>query len=112
MANEIDGYRQRLIDIKKMSDAGERNKAYIDLEAELGASGCGKDMSVGERDAEHVRSINQALQTLTMIDMCKTAREGYDMATNISRKSSICFWLASAIALLSAVAAWVAALRN
>jgi len=38
---EIGQCRQRLIDIGKMPDPGKRNKAYIALAAELGASGPG-----------------------------------------------------------------------
>ena len=114
--NEIEVYRQKLIEIRKIDDSGERNKAYIGLAAELGASGCGGDRPPGERDAEHIRSINQALQTATMIDLSKTAAQGYDMAINASRSASKQFCIAATIALLSAVAAWaavvVSALRN
>jgi hypothetical protein len=108
---EIEGYNQRKIDIKNISDPGERNKAYIELESELGASGCGRDMPPGDRDAEHIRSINQAIQTRVMIDICKTATEGYEMATKANRNACINFWIAAAIAFLSALAAWIAAIR-
>lgn len=112
---EIAECRQRLIDIKGMSDSGERNKAYIELAAELGASGCGRDMPPGERDVEHIRGINRALQTASIIDMCRTATQGYEMATEASKSASKQFrmtagvTIASAVAAsLSAAAAWVA----
>lgn len=95
---EIEACRQRLIDIKKMPNSGERNKAYIELEAELGASGCGGDMPPGERDAEHVRSINQALQTATMV--------------NASARNFRIAIVAAIAAVLSALAAWVAVLSR
>jgi hypothetical protein len=74
---DIKQARKRLIEIKDIKDSGERNIAFIELGKELGAVGCPKDMSVGERDAEHVRSIHQALQTATMIDMCKIANRNF-----------------------------------
>ena len=86
---EIEQYRQRLIAIRKMPTSGERNRAYIDLAAELGASGPGRDMPPGEKEAAYIASINQALQTLTMIDMCKTAAQGYEMATKASEDASL-----------------------
>ena len=90
---KIEEYRQRLVEIKKLPDSGDRNKAFIKLAADVGASGCPKDMpTTGERDAEHIRSIHQALQTATMIDMCKTASRNYK------------------IALIAAIAAWAAVL--
>ncbi len=97
---KIEADRQRLIDIKKMPNSGEKNKAYIELEAKLGASGCGRDIPPGERDAEHIRSINQALQTAVMVDMCKTASKNYKIAIT-----------AAIIALLSALAAWAAIVK-
>lgn len=123
---EIQQYRQRLIDIRKMRDSREKNKAYIELAAEVGASPPAGGMSVGEKEAVYVRNINQALQTATMIDMCKTAAQGYEMATKASEDASIAsksaskqFWIAAGIALfsalaacLSAVASWVAVGRN
>ena len=106
--NEIEVCRQKLIEIRKIEDSGQRNKAYIELAAELGAGGCGGDRPPGERDAEYIRSINQALQTATMIDLCKTAEQGYDMAITSSRSASRQSWIAASIALLSAIAAWAA----
>ncbi len=61
---------------------------------------------------ELIRNIHQALQTASMVYMCKTATEGYEMATKVSRNACINFWIAAAIAVLSAVAAWVAVLSR
>jgi len=62
------------------------------LEADLEASNCLKDMpTTGGKDAEHVRSIQQAIQTITMVDMCKIAARN--------------FWIAVVAAI---AAAWVA----
>ena len=96
---EIEKYRQRLVEIKKLSDSGERNKAYIDLITIVGASGCGGDKPTAQRDAENIASIHQALKTATMVNMCKTAAKNYKIAIT-----------ASIIALLSALAAWAAVL--
>ena len=100
--------KQRLIDIKNMSNPRardkayrERDKAYIELEAELGASGCGGGTILPkEREAEHIRSINQALQTAAMIDMCKTAARNFWIAI-----------VAAIAAVVSAVAAWAAIVK-
>jgi len=76
MAHEgIEQYRQRLIGIGKIPNSGERNKAYIELAAEVGASGPGRDMRPGERDAAYIRNINHALQTATMIHTSKSASQ-------------------------------------
>lgn len=113
MAHEqIEQYRQRLIDIGKLPTSGERNKAYIELATELGASGPGRDMQPGEKEAAYKAGINQALQTLAMIGMCETAARGYEMATKASKSASKQFWIAAAIAFASAVAAWLAAFYN
>ena len=99
---EIEGQNQRLIDIKNMSNPREKDKAYIELEAELGASGCGGgNILPKEREAEHIRSINQALQTAAMIDMCKTAARNYKIALT-----------ATIIAILSMLGAWAAVLAR
>ena len=94
---EIEQYRQRLLEIGKLSGSGERNKSYIELRKAVGASGCGGDKPTAERDALNIVSIHQALQTATMIDMCKTSSRNYKIAI-----------AASIAAVLSALAAWVA----
>lgn len=97
---EIEGHKQRLVDIKNMSHVGERNEAYIELGAKLGASGCGSNLLPAEREVEHIRGINQALQTATMIDMCAIAARNFWVAI-----------IATIIALISALAAWSAIVK-
>lgn len=110
---EIEECRQRLIVIKKMPESGERNKAYIELATELGASGPGRDMeTVGERDAEYIRGINQALQTASIINMCKTATQGYKMAVEASKSACRQFRITAGVAIASAAAAWIAVLLS
>lgn len=80
---KIEKYRQRLVDIvKKETDSEKRNKAFIGLAREVGASNYpgGMLLEIAERDADHIRSIHQALQTATMIDMCKTANRNFVIA--------------------------------
>lgn len=106
---EIEKYRQRLIKIRNLDSSGERNKAYIELSAELGASGPGRDTSPGESQAVYIQSINHAIQTATMIEMCRTATDGYEMATKATSRASKQSWISAAIAFISAVAAAVSA---
>jgi hypothetical protein len=116
---EIERYRQRMVEVKRIPNSGDRNKAFIELEMEIGASGCGKDMPTGERDVQHIASIHQALQTASMVNMCSAATNGYKIATQASKNARIHFWVAAAIAFLSALAAagsaavaWIAVMRN
>lgn len=77
---EIEKYRQRLVDIvKKEANSEKRGKAFIELTQEVGAGGYPESMplEVLEQDAEYIRSIDQALQTATMINMCKTANRNF-----------------------------------
>ena len=62
--------------------------------------------------SELIRNIHQALQTATMINMCKTATQGYEIATKAIRNAFIYSCIATIIALICAAAAWVAAIRN
>lgn len=62
--------------------------------------------------SEIIRNIHQALQTASMVNMCKTAAEGYEIATKASRNARIHFWIAAAISFICAAAAWVVAIRN
>ena len=68
--------------------------------------------SIEATESQLVFNIHQAIQTASMVNMCETATEGYEMATKTSNKACINFWIAAGIAFLSAVAAWVAAFRN
>ena len=110
---EMQSHYQRLIEIMQISDSGDRNKAIIQLRYTLGASYCGKDPgSIGERDSQNIAAIHQALQTASMISMCKTAGNSYEMGKQAMNKATATWWTAAAIAFLSMVAAWVAALRT
>jgi len=121
---QIEAYRQRLNDgTTKCSDKKPESGIKEELEKlarEVGASTCvlwvhPTSSSIRSSDAdtsELIRNIHQALQTASMVNMCKTATEGYEMATKVSRNACINFWIAAAIAFLSAVAAWVAVLSK
>jgi len=120
---EIEVYRKRLNELTaQCSDDKPEQKisqALKELAREVGASTCvffvhpvsGSRTGVADT-SELIRNIHQALQTASMVNMCKTATEGYEMATKVSRNACINFWIAAAIAFLSAVAAWVAVLSR
>lgn len=96
---EIQQKKQRLIDIQKMSDSnqGKRYRALRDLAIEVGASTISTYHQKPANEGELADNIHQALQTATMIDMCKTASRNYVIAL-----------IATIIALGSAVALWIA----
>ncbi|MHC4394427.1 MAG: hypothetical protein ACYS1A_02115 [Planctomycetota bacterium] len=114
---EIEVYRQRLaqikIDLKGKSKREQRITELLSLAMEVGAStGRQRADDGGVDPVGLVNNIHIALQTAAVIDMCKTATEGYEMATKANRNACINFWIAAAIAFLSAVAAWVVALSR
>lgn len=128
---EIEAYRQRLNTLTaECSDEkpeGRIHKELKDLAREVGASTRvlwihPTSSSIRTTDAdtpELIRNIHQALQTASMVNMCRTATEGYEIATEASKsaakaskRASIQFWIAASVALASMVAAWVAAIRN
>jgi len=121
--NEIEAYRKRLNELTaQCSDKEPEKGAYAKLKQlarEVGASTCvfwvrptGGCRSTDADTSELIRNIHQAVQTASMANMCQRARQGYEMAANASKSASKQFWMAAAIAFLSAVAAWVAAFRN
>ena len=59
--------------------------------------------------SELMQNIHQALQTASMVNMCRTASQGYEMATKASKSASRTFWIAAAIASVSALAACASA---
>jgi hypothetical protein len=77
---KIEQCRRKLVEVIKLPDSGERNKAFIELRKEVGASGCRGDMPTAAMDAENIESIHYALQTASMIDMCKTSNKNYKIA--------------------------------
>jgi len=108
---EIREKRGELNRILKEEDAGPRLEKLQPFAKEVGASitrmgfapylGDGVPISRNIiTEDEIVHNIAQALQTWTMVDMCKTAARNFWIAV-----------IASLIALLSMIAAWVAVLR-
>ena len=126
---EIEAYRQRLNTLTAQCSNEEQEKTIRpelqELAREVGASRwvlyvSGDKHMTGEADTSIlIHNIHQALQTASMANMCGRAREGYKIATQTSkwavkasRRVSIQFWIAAAIAIISAVAAWVAAIKT
>ncbi len=127
---EIEAYRRQLNELTaQCSEEKPESRIYNELKQlarKVGASTCvfwvrpaGGCRSTDADTSELIRNIHQALQTASMANMCKTAAQGYEMATKASKDASMAsksaskqFWIAAAIAFLSAVAAWVAAFRN
>lgn len=113
---EIEQKRERLVEIKKIKDSGEKNIAIIELIREVGAAGCAAmPETFRERDALNIASIHQALQTATMVNMCKSAAKGYEVAVNASESAkksgkamAVIAIIALILALISALAAWAA----
>ena len=68
---EIESYRQQLIETRKIKDNEERNIALIAIRDAVGASGCGGDKPWPERDAQNIASIQEALKTAAMINKAK-----------------------------------------
>ncbi len=99
---EFEKYRQRHVEIQKIEEQKERFKALQDLAKEVGASTQGLSM-FGDSDREGVSegnlvaNIHNALQTATMVDVCKTASRNFFIAL-----------IAAGAALFSALAAWIA----
>lgn len=121
--NEIEQHRAKLAQILRQNDAKQKWEQARDLALEIGtpvwpsntkdlgqlpqdpgAAQLMRDMWFrDEREAataEIARNIHLALQTATMIDMCRTANRNGWVAL-----------IASVIAFLSMVAAWLATIR-
>ena len=128
---EVEAYRKRLNELtSKCSDGKPEGKIREELKKlarEVGASTYifyvdttyGKGTTALADTSELIRNIHQALQTASMVNMCRTATQGYEIATeasrsatDASRKATIHFWIMTIIACASMVAAWVAAYRN
>ena len=109
---EIAGYRQRLRNILNKEDTDQRLGELEQLAKEVGAgyvhteiaatitteTAKEKETSILQNpisESELVLNINNALQTETMIDMCKTASRNYWITL-----------VAAIAAVLSALAAW------
>jgi hypothetical protein len=95
--NDTKKYKRKLVEIQKEEQAGVRLNKLTDLAKEVGASTTRMVRYTDEplasnkiTETEIVQNIEVALQTASMIDMCKLAL------------------IAAVAALLSALAAWVA----
>ncbi len=93
---EIEDRRKDLLDILQKRPE-DQNQPLRDLAVKVGAQQPNAS-GVEFRDMI-VNNINHALQTASMIDMCKTSAKNYKIAIT-----------AAIIALLSALAAWAAVL--
>jgi len=118
---EIEEYRKRLNDLtQKCSDNHPESRISEELKKlawEVGASTkvfyvgplSGKGITGDADTSELIRNIHQALQTASMANMCRTATEGYEIATEAGKRASKQFWIFAGIAFLSAVAACISA---
>lgn len=109
---EFEKHQESLVEIQKMPGDNQRRRALQDLAEKVGAS----KRFISEhrlRDAaepELIDSINDALQTETMIDMCRTAAQNYEIAVTATKAAVTNNRIAAAIAILSMLAAWAAVL--
>ena len=94
--------KKRLIEIVNMSVLQEQKKALHTLRKEIGASKQ-KDHKRGDdfTVSELIDNCHYALQTASMIEMCKTASRNFWIAL-----------IATVAAVISAIAAWVVVMRN
>lgn len=126
---EIEAYRNRLNELTDKCSNGEQEKKICsqlqDLARKVGASRlsvCVFSEGAQIKDADTsilIHNIHQALQTASMVNMCRTATQGYEIATEasnravkVSKSALKQSWIIAVIAFLSAVAAWVAAMRT
>jgi hypothetical protein len=97
---EIEKYRKQLVEILQGEDAREdksRQACLKELAEKVGASAMAKAGMDNAGEAELVDNIHFALQTASMMDMCRTAAKNYWIA-----------FVAALVALASAIAAWTA----
>ncbi len=121
---QIEIYRKRLntltAECSDKKPEGRIEEELTKLAREVGASTCvlwvhPTSSSLETSNAytpELIRNIHQALQTASMVNMCKTATEGHKMATETIRKACINSRIVAGIAFLSAAAAWLAVILN
>lgn len=112
---EIEKYRKRLNELTaKCSGKNPESQIkqdLINLAREVGASTVNSTLGSQITSAytwELISNIHQALQTASMSNMCRSAREGYKMATKANNRA----WIYAVIAFLSMIAAWIAAIWN
>ena len=112
---EIEEYRKKLNELTaKCSDGNPESRIREDLKRlawKVGASTCvlyianDRHMTGDADTSEIIRNVHQALQTASMVNMCKAATQGYEIATQASNRAAKQFRVAVAVALLSALAA-------
>ena len=95
---EIKRCRQELLDILNIDSEGKQNQLLRNLAKKVGAQQPNAK-NVEFRDMI-VNNINHALQTASMIESCRIAAKNYKIAL-----------IATAIALISALAAWAAVVK-
>lgn len=117
---KIESYRRKLSELTaKCSDSNSEESIRENLKRlaqQVGASTCvlyvadGHHMTGDADTSEIIRNIHQALQTASMVNMCQRATQGYEIATKAVTSASTQSRVMVAIAFLSALAAWVAAI--
>jgi hypothetical protein len=120
--DESERYQQELCTImaklesspRAAPDMNEAKSSLRKLAARVGASeytiGQGRDSEANVSELTY--NIHQALQTACMLDMCRTATSGHEMAKTVMDRAQKIQWVAMAVSLLSMVAAWVAAVAH
>jgi len=111
-SEQIREYEKQLLDIldsaaRRTPGSRETLKKLRDLAPRVGASihSMAKNDPCGQANvAELAQNIHQALQTLSMIDACRTATRNFEIAREAQRLARTSQWVAVA-AMLAAVAA-------
>lgn len=100
---EIENKRNKLIQIVNMSSGTEdqRRKELRKLALEVGASHKSTERQKTANEGELVVGIQDALQTASMINACKTASRSFWIAL-----------IATMAAAISAIAAWAAVIKK
>ncbi|MCK5175270.1 MAG: hypothetical protein KAR47_17885 [Planctomycetes bacterium] len=99
---EIERYRRCLVEVLQREKSPQRTEALYALAKEIGASTGKKRDGAGDIDAVGlIENIHYALQTASMVDMCRTAARNYWIA-----------FVAALVALVSAAGAWTAVYVN
>jgi len=119
--NEIERYRERLVELtKKLPEKLEDplpeglKPNLLDIAREIGA--CTRSVHIKDRDVYNasiedlISNIHQALNTATMIEMCRISARNFWVAVIASIIAFISVFIGSTISLLSMATTWVAAL--
>jgi hypothetical protein len=119
--NEIERYRERLVELtKKLPEKLEDplpeglKPNLLDIAREIGA--CTRSVHIKDRDVYNasiedlISNIHQALNTATMIEMCRISARNFWVAVIASIIAFISVFIGSTISLLSMATIWVAAL--